>query len=108
MLVELRQYRVRPGQRENWVRYMEEVIVPFQTARGMRILGQWVGEQEDDLFVWIRQFESESERERLYQAVYDSDEWKNTISPRVGELIDRSRINVTRLQPATAVSTAQG
>ncbi len=59
MFYELRQYRTRPGQREAWVRYMEEVIIPFQVSKGMVILGSWVGEQEDDLYVWIRRFESE-------------------------------------------------
>ena len=34
VLLELRQYRTKPGQRENWVRYMHEQILPFQTATG--------------------------------------------------------------------------
>lgn len=99
MLFELRQYRMRPGQRDNWVRFMEEEIIPFQTAQGMQIIGSWVGEQEQDLFVWIRRFESEAERERLYAAVYESDHWKNTIGPRVPEMIDREQIKVTRMLP---------
>jgi hypothetical protein len=99
MLFELRQYRMRPGQKDAWVRYMEDVIIPFQSAKGMVITGSWVGEQEDDLFVWIRRFDSEAERERLYEAVYQSDEWKEKIAPRVGELIDREKIVVTRLNP---------
>jgi hypothetical protein len=104
MLFELRQYRTRPGQRENWVKYMEEVIIPFQTARGMTILGSFTGEEEDDLYVWIRRFESEQERERLYKAVYESDEWKNTIAPKIPEMMDRERIKVSRLNPTTRSS----
>jgi hypothetical protein len=42
-------------------------------------------------------FESEAERKRLYDAVYQSDYWKNEISPRVGDMIDREQIKVTRL-----------
>jgi hypothetical protein len=102
MLFELRQYRTRPGQRENWVRYMEQEIAPFQTAKGMTIIGKWIGEQEDDLFVWIRQFDSEAERVRLYADVYDSDEWKTRIAPPIGEMIIRERILVTRMLPASA------
>ena len=37
MLFELRQYRLRPGQRDNWVRLMEEAIIPFQSSQGMVI-----------------------------------------------------------------------
>ena len=99
MLIELRQYRTRPGQREKWVRYMHETIIPFQTAKGMTILGTWVGEQEDDLFVWMRQFASEEERVRLYQKVYESDEWKERIAPPIEEMLERGRAVITRLVP---------
>ena len=46
-----------------------------------------------------RRFESESHREALYKAVYESDYWKNDVGPKVGELIDRSKINVQRIVP---------
>jgi len=98
MLFELRQYRCHPGQRENWVRYMEEVIIPFQVSQGMVICGSFVGEEEDDLYVWIRRFESEAQRVELYAAVYESDTWKNEISPRIPEMLDRDKIVVTRME----------
>jgi hypothetical protein len=72
----------------------------------MVVIGSFVGEEEDDLYVWIRRFESEEHREQLYKAVYESDRWKNELSPRVGELLDRSKIVVTRLE-ATPVSATQ-
>lgn len=100
---ELRQYRTLPGQRENWVKFMEEEIIPFQVAKGMVIVGSFVGEQEDDLYVWIRRFENEAERERLYEAVYQSDHWKNNIAPKIPAMMDRSRMVVTRIEP-TAIS----
>lgn len=97
MFFELRQYRIRPGKRAEWVKFFEEVIVPFQVSKGMVVVGSFVGEKEEDLFVWIRRFESEEERERLYKAVYEDATWQNEISPAVGELIDRSQIVITRL-----------
>ena len=51
--------------------------------------------------MWIRRFESEAERERLYAAVYEDEEWKRTIGPRAGELIDRDSIQVTRVTPTS-------
>lgn len=101
MFFELRQYRTLPGQRDRWVRFMEDVIIPFQISKGMVVVGNFVGEEEEDLYVWIRRFENEKERAALYAAVYDSDEWQNNISPRVGEMLDRSRTVVTRLTPTT-------
>jgi len=99
MFYELRQYRALPGKRDELARYMEEVIIPFQVAKGMVISGSFTGEKEDDLYVWIRRFETEAEREALYAAVYQSDEWKTDIGPKIGTLLDREKMVVTRLEP---------
>lgn len=99
MFFELRQYRTRPGQRDNWVKFMEEEVIPFQIAQGMVVVGSFVGEQEDDLYVWIRRFDSEEQREILYKKVYDSYIWKNQMAPRVGEMLDREKTIVARLEP---------
>jgi len=106
MFFELRQYRTKPGQRERWVKFMEEKIIPFQITKGMVVVGSFIGQEEDDLYVWIRRFESEAERERLYHEVYQSDYWKNEITPQVDEMLDRERIHVTRLE-ATPKSVIQ-
>jgi len=97
---ELREYRMRPGQREKWIKYMDEVVIPFQVSKGMIVVGSFAGETEEDLWVWIRRFDSEEERERLYAAVYESEEWRNQIAPAVGEMIDRERNVVRRIVPS--------
>ncbi len=106
MFFELRQYRIKGGQREAFVKLMEEEVIPFQVAKGMVVVGSFVAQEEDDLYVWIRRFENEEERERLYQAVYDSDQWKDEISPNIGTMLDRESIQVTRLE-ATPKSVIQ-
>jgi hypothetical protein len=97
MFYELRQYRMRPGQRDNWVKCMEEEIIPFQVSKGMVIMGSFVGEEDEGLYVWIRRFESEEERKRLYKEVYESDYWKNEIAPKVPDMLDRDAIEVKRI-----------
>lgn len=99
MLFELRQYRIKPERREEWVRFMEEKIIPFQVAQGMVVIGSFIAEQEPDLYVWIRRFADEEERKALYARVYESDYWKNEIAPHTGDMLDRERIVVTRLIP---------
>jgi hypothetical protein len=99
MVFELRQYRVLPGRRDEWVRFMEEVIIPFQVTRGMTIVGTFVAEEDPDLYVWIRRFEDESERQRLYEAVYESEHWKTAIAPHTAELLGNEQMVVTRLIP---------
>ena len=53
--------------------------------------------EDESVYVWIRRFENEQERKRLYDAVYQSDYWKNEIAPKVPTLIDREQIKVTRI-----------
>jgi hypothetical protein len=96
---ELRQYKIFPGKMDEWLRLMEETIIPFQVSKGMVITGSFRGEQDDSIYVWMRRFESEEQRQQLYDAVYQSDRWKNEISPRVAQLMDRPAIQVTRLVP---------
>ena len=44
---ELRQYKVRPGKADEWVRIMEEEIIPFQVSKGMVICGSFRGETDE-------------------------------------------------------------
>lgn len=103
MFFELRQYRTLPGQRDNFVKFMEEDIIPFEVSKGMVILGSFVGQEEDDLYVWIRGFQSEEQKDQLYQAVYESDYWKNDVAPKIPTMLDLDKVVVTRIE-ATAKS----
>ena len=93
---ELRQYPTYPGKMDDWVTFMEDTIIPFQVAQGMVITGSF--RCDDDLtYVWTRRFETEQEHTALYDKVYKSDTWIQTISPRIPSMIDRSGIKVLRL-----------
>ncbi len=106
MFFELRQYKMQPGKQAEFATFMDEVVVPFQRAKGMVIVGNFIGEDDDSVYVWIRRFASEEERKALYTAVYESDEWRNDIGPKLPALMDREGINVTRLE-ATPKSVLQ-
>src|SRR6201992_1982156 len=103
---ELRQYFVRPGKMDEWVKIMEEEIIPCQVSKGMVICGSFRGETDDTHYVCIRRFDSEAQREALYKAVYETDHWKTKIAPRVPECLDREKNVITRIVP-TPKSTVQ-
>lgn len=98
MFFELREYHTKPGQRERWVRFMEEVIIPYQVSKGMVVVGSFVGQEDDTLYVWMRRFDNEAQREALYKAVYETDTWRNDISPQIGEMLDREKTVVKRIE----------
>lgn len=103
---EFRRYEIKPGKMDEWITLFHQEIIPFQTARGMVICGVFTDEGGGDLFFWMRRFESEEHREALYKAVYEDAGWTDDIGPRVGECIDRSTIQCTRIAP-TAASVLQ-
>lgn len=99
MFFELRRYRIKDGKRDRWVRLMEEEIIPFQVSKGMVVCGSFIDQENPEIYIWIRRFDSDSEKEAQYEAVYQSDHWKEKIKPRIGEMLDRESIQVTRLAP---------
>lgn len=103
---ELRQYKVKPGKLDEWVKIMEEEIIPFQVSKGMVICGSFRGETDESCYVWLRRFESEQQREALYKAVYESDYWKNEVAPRVPDYLIREENVVQRVVPTPRSTVA--
>lgn len=99
MFYEFRRYQARPGQRDELVKYMEETVIPFQISEGMDVTGSFVDEKDPDIYIWIRRFEHEQQREELYAKVYQSDEWKNQMMAVIDNLFIREKIAVTRMVP---------
>ena len=67
MLYEYRIYECHPGKRDEWVQYMESVIIPFQVSKGMVVAGSFIDEEDENRYVWMRRFRDEADRERLYR-----------------------------------------
>ena len=100
MFFELREYPIKPGQMERWVTYMDEVLIPYQVSQGMVIVGSWFAAAENRYF-WIRRFEDEAEKERLYAAVYKNERWLNEIKPLVDEMLDRELgLKISVMEPS--------
>ena len=102
MCYEIRRYQARPGRRQEWVRYMEDVVIPFQQSGGMDVNASFIDEEDPDGYIWIRRFEDEAQRAALYAAVYESDRWKQEIAPAVTDLLLLDRSVVARVVPTPA------
>ncbi|MFE3173049.1 NIPSNAP family protein [Amycolatopsis sp. NPDC059235] len=57
MYYEIRHYQARPGRRAEWVRYMEDVVIPFQASLGMDVTASFVDAEHEDGYVWMRRFD---------------------------------------------------
>ena len=101
MFYELRQYTIKKGKMKQWVKLMEQEILPFQLSHGMVVAGSFTVEDDPTKYIWIRRFASEAERKRLYAKVYETAHWKKKLSPKIGTMLDRSSIVVTRIVPTS-------
>lgn len=99
MLFELREYHCKPGRRDEWVKFMEEVVIPFNVSKGAVVVASFIGENDDDTYIWIRRFDDEAHRERLYEEIYQSEFWKTEVAPKTPDMIERSLHRITRLTP---------
>ncbi|CAH0541693.1 NIPSNAP family protein [Vibrio marisflavi] len=99
-VTELREYKIKPGKTEQWLKWMKDEILPLQRSKGMKIVATHVhkGEDGEDYFVWLREFENEEARQKITQETYD-EYWVSTIRPKVFELIEQDSVKVRLIHP---------
>jgi hypothetical protein len=74
-VVELRQYTLRPGQREVLVELFDRELVESQEAVGMQVIGQFRDLDAPDRFVWLRGFVDMDSRLAELTAFYGGPVW---------------------------------
>jgi len=101
-VVELRQYTLRPGQRDVLIDLFDRELVESQEADGMAIVGQFRDLDDPDRFTWIRGFASMPARARALASFYGGPAWKAHSAAANATMIDSD--NVLLLRPVTARS----
>ncbi len=99
MIYELREYRIKPGCLEEFVRFMDEELLPFQASQGVTVVGSFTVPGDSGRYVWIRAFADEKERERVCQEVYGGAQWEGRFGPKCGDLMEAEGIQVSLLKP---------
>jgi NIPSNAP len=79
VIVEVRSYRIKPGHRDEFIKFFETRAVPALRSYGMSILGPLLDLENPNKFVWLRSFPSLAERERMRQAFYEGELWKREL-----------------------------
>ncbi|WP_305788747.1 NIPSNAP family protein [Symbioplanes lichenis] len=75
MIVELRQYALHPGRREDLITLFDREFVESQEALGMTVLGQFRDVRRPDAFVWLRGFPDLPARAEALAAFYGGPVW---------------------------------
>jgi hypothetical protein len=97
-IVELRQYTLHPGKRDDLINLFDREFIETQEAVGMRIVGQFRDLDDPDRFVWVRGFRDMPSRARALADFYGGPVWKTHREAANATMIDSD--NVLLLRPA--------
>lgn len=101
-VLELRQYTLKPGQRDVLIGLFDDKFVAGQEAAGMTVVGQFRDLDAADRFVWLRGFAGMPQRKLASEAFYGGPVWQGNRTTANDTMIDSD--NVLLLRPATASS----
>jgi NIPSNAP len=74
-VIELRQYTLKPGQRDILIDLFDRHFIESQESAGMTIVGQFRDRQRPDRFVWMRGFPDMASRHRALERFYSGPVW---------------------------------
>ncbi|MEV7617684.1 NIPSNAP family protein [Streptomyces sp. NPDC089799] len=98
-VIELRQYTLRPGRRDELVALFDREFIEPQEELGMIVLGQFRDLDDPDRFVWLRGFRDMTARHRGLTDFYGGDVWARH-GPRANDtMIDSDDVLLLRPLP---------
>jgi len=96
-IVELRQYTLHPGRRDELVELFDREFVETQEAVGIQVIGQFYDLDDPNQFVWLRGFNDMSAREQSLNAFYSGPIWKAYRGAANATMIDSDNVLLLRL-----------
>ncbi|HVF23853.1 MAG TPA: NIPSNAP family protein [Pyrinomonadaceae bacterium] len=99
MIVEVRSYRIKPGRRDDFIKLFESRAIPALREHGMQIVGPMLDVENPNKFVFLRSFPSLEERDRIKDAFYTSDVWKNELEKFAMPLLDSYDVILCETSP---------
>lgn len=95
-VVELRQYTLRPGQRERLATLFDRELVESQEALGIVLPGQFRDLDDPDRFVWLRGFADMEARGQALAAFYGGPVWQAHREQANATMIDSDDVLLLR------------
>lgn len=85
MIIEMRTYKTKPGNRSQFLEIFRTRSIPAHAEIGMKILGPFLSLEDPDVFFFMRGFPDMQSREPMKAKFYEGDLWKreleNTLMP---------------------------
>jgi hypothetical protein len=103
MIVEVRSYRIKPGYRDEFIKFFETRSIPALQAHGMKVVGPFLDLENPNKFAWLRCFPSLEERDRMKKDFYEGDLWKNELEAIAMPLLESYDVILCETTPGCVV-----
>jgi hypothetical protein len=107
MIVEVRSYRIKPGRRDEFIKFFETRAVPALREHGMKVLGPLLDVENPNKFVWLRAFPSLEERDRLKEEFYGGELWKRELESIAMPMLDSYDVILCETSPGCVFDAAR-
>jgi len=105
-VIELRDYTLQPGRRDELIALFEREFIEAQEAHGMRVIAQFRDRQRPDHFVWLRGFANMDARRSALEGFYGGPVWATHRDAANATMVDSDDVRLLRpARPSWALST---
>jgi hypothetical protein len=105
-VVELRDYTLHPGRRDELIALFEREFIEAQEAAGMRVIAQFRDLDRPDHFVWLRGFADMDSRREALEGFYGGAHWAAHRDAANATMVDSDDVRLLRpARPAWALAT---
>jgi hypothetical protein len=89
MIIEMRTYRTKPGQRTRFLEIFRSRSIPAHAEIGMKILGPFLSIEDPDTFFFMRGFPDVASREPMKARFYEGELWKRELEGVLMPMLDK-------------------
>jgi len=105
-VVELRDYKLQPGRRDELIQLFEREFIETQEAEGLRVMAQFRDLDRSDHFVWLRGFADMASRRQALEGFYGGPVWAAHRNAANATMIDSDNVRLLRpAKPSWALAT---
>jgi NIPSNAP len=95
-ILELRQYLLQPGRRDDLIELFDREFVETQEAVGIDLVGQFRDLDRPDYFVWLRRFDDMESRRQSLAAFYGGPVWAQHRDAANSTMVDSDDVLLLR------------
>jgi len=94
MVVEMRTYKTKPGERDQFIKIFKSKTVPAHSDIGMKILGPFLSIEDPDTFFFMRGFPDLPSREPMKAKFYEGELWKSELENVLMPMLEKYEVVV--------------